>query len=189
MHGAELVVSVETAEVSVLDLEQLLRRESPLLLTYFMRRVDPLEDASDLLSQTMVVAWRRQSSIPLDETEARMWLFGVARKTLATHRRGVQRQTALGTKLREQLLVEGHEAGMSGHPHYRDVDSRTDALIASMARLKAVDRELLTLVHWDGFTLAECSALLDQRPATTRSRYSRARARLRALLLTNENAT
>lgn len=178
------MVSVETAEPSTLDLEQLLRRESPLLLAYFVRRVDPIEDASDLLSQTMVVAWRRQSSIPVDETQARMWLFGVAHKTLATHRRGVQRQAALGTKLREQLLVEGHGAGLSGHPYHPDLDQRTDALLAALARLKPADRELVTLVHWDGFTLAECSALLDQRPATTRSRYSRARARLRALLLT-----
>lgn len=159
-----------------LDLEALLRREGPRLLAYFARRVDPVDDAADLLSETMIVAWRRHDAIPLDETEARMWLFGVARRILSNHRRGATRYAALGERLREAMVLE------SRIPRSDPDDDRLDALHAALAELKPQDRELVALVHADGFTLAEAGALLDLGPGATRSRYHRARGRLRALI-------
>jgi RNA polymerase sigma-70 factor (ECF subfamily) len=58
------------------------------LLSYFERRVSPVADAADLLSATYLVAWRKVDSIPTDPEQARMWLFGVARRTLANAQRG-----------------------------------------------------------------------------------------------------
>ncbi|WP_415127831.1 sigma factor-like helix-turn-helix DNA-binding protein [Microbacterium sp.] len=42
--------------------------------------------------------------------------------------------------------------------------------------------ELVTLVHWDGFTIAEAGLLQGVPASTARGRYQRARARLLALL-------
>lgn len=52
---------------------------SPDLLVYFLRRVDAPEDAADLLGEALLVIWRRAASIPSDDQEARMWMFGIAR--------------------------------------------------------------------------------------------------------------
>lgn len=83
------------------DVPALVARESSALLAYFARRVTPVEDAADLLGDTLVIVWRRQSSIPGDETRARMWLYGVARKVLSTHRRSTGRRHALAVLSRD----------------------------------------------------------------------------------------
>lgn len=164
------------------DLTELLRKESPRLLAYFARRVEPTEEAADLLSQTMIVAWRRQDAIPHEETEARMWLFGVARKTLSTYRRSVLRRSALSDRLRDELSAGSADAWTGGTGQVDDVDDRVVTVRAAMANLKAEDRDIIALVHWDGFTLAESAKLLHQRPGTTRSRYHRAKGRLKSLI-------
>jgi RNA polymerase sigma-70 factor (ECF subfamily) len=174
--------STEAPAAKSVDLTQLLKKESPRLLSYFARRVDPTEEAADLLSQTMIVAWRRQDAIPREETEARMWLFGVARKTLSTYRRGALRRSALSDRLRDELSTGTSNTWMGGTSKSDEADYRVEALREAMESLKTEDRDIIALVHWDGFTLAESARLLHQGPGTTRSRYHRARQRLKSLL-------
>lgn len=57
------------------------------LLAYALRRVAHPEDAADVVAETFLVAWRRRHDIPADD-EARLWLYGVARRVLANHHRG-----------------------------------------------------------------------------------------------------
>jgi RNA polymerase sigma-70 factor, ECF subfamily len=159
--------------------EVVLKREAAGLLAYFERRVRPAEDAADLLSETMVVAWRRADVLPLDDTAARMWLYGVARNTLATHRRGQVRRDALAAVLRGELLAAGETAALDGR---RDEDPRVDHLRGLIEALPELDREIFRLVTWEGFALAEVAELLDVPAGTIRSRYSRARASLKARL-------
>jgi DNA-directed RNA polymerase specialized sigma24 family protein len=83
----------------------LAEREAPRLLSYFERRVGVREDAADLLGETLLVLWRRSSDIPASDIEAAMWLFGVARRVLAGHRRGGKRRLALAERLRNELAV------------------------------------------------------------------------------------
>lgn len=64
------------------------------LLSYFGRRVRIPADAADLLSETFVVAWRRGDRMPADPEQARMWLFGVARRVLANAARGSAESTS-----------------------------------------------------------------------------------------------
>ena len=61
------------------------------LLGYALRRVGSPEDAADVVAETMLVAWRRIDEVPADGT-ARLWLYGVARRVLANHRRGQVRR-------------------------------------------------------------------------------------------------
>lgn len=72
-------------------LEVALTAASPSLLGYLQRRAG-LNDAPDLLGETMVVAWRRVKDLPEDPERARMWLFGIARGTLLNHSRGERRR-------------------------------------------------------------------------------------------------
>lgn len=48
--------------------------------------------------------------------------------------------------------------------------------------LRESDRELVTLVHWDGLTLAQAASLIGMNPSTARTRYARAKERLASRL-------
>jgi len=153
-----------------LDFAALVEREAPALLAYFGRRVASADDAADLLGDTLVVAWRKAASVPRSETEARMWLYGVARRVLSTHRRTLARRSALEEKVRADATV-------------RTDPPLLDHVRALIGDLDPVDREIIGLHHWEGFTLAEVARILGMRPATVRSRHARARASMRDALL------
>ena len=135
------------------------------ILAYLIRRVDQPEDAADLLADVYLVAWRRIDEVPAGDG-ARMWLYGVARRALANHRRGDRRRSALASELAVALRT------VAPPP---DADGR---LAAALAALGETDRELLMLSAWDGLTAAEIAEHLGIRAATVRVRLHRARRRL-----------
>lgn len=149
------------------------RREAGSVLDYFHRRCPSAEDAADLLGDTLVVVWRRRADIPSDPTQARMWLFGVARKVLNGNRRSRRRSSALTTRLGDLLTT------VAETPH-DDEGAQIRRWITTLSKL---DQEIVTLVYWEGFTLEETAQILDAKPGTIRSRHSRARARLRSMAL------
>ncbi|WP_448641755.1 RNA polymerase sigma factor [Geodermatophilus sp. URMC 63] len=57
----------------------------------------------------------------------------------------------------------------------------------ALGRLSAEDRELVTLVAWEGLTPAQAAVALGIAPGTARVRLHRARTRLRALLGTPDD--
>lgn len=144
-------------------------RESSALLSYFLRRTASPDDAADMLGDTLLVIWRREGSIPSDETEARMWMFGIARRVLSGERRSQSRRDALSERLGARLAT--------AVPSSADEDP--DGVRAAIATLSETDQEVVRLVYWDGFTLAEVAQIMRMRPATVRSRMARAREKLR----------
>jgi RNA polymerase sigma factor (sigma-70 family) len=143
------------------------------VLAYSLRRVDRPEDAGDVTAETFLVAWRRLSHAP-SEPELRPWLYGVARRVLANHRRGERRRSALGERLRRELRA--HVPDSSG-----EVVQRADVTDA-MRRLSARDQEVLELHLWEGLESREIAEVLGLATAVVRPRLSRARGRLRELL-------
>lgn len=142
------------------------------LLAYLERRIG-VHDAPDVLSEVMTVAWRRAAGLPSDPEQARMWLFGIAKGALANARRGEIRRANLADRLRaityDQVAVTPPaDEGIS-------MRSCIDALPPSLA-------EVVRLVHWEGFSLAEIAHLEEVSPSTVRSRYARAKAMLREML-------
>lgn len=156
-------------------LETLARAHSPALLAYLARRADPPADAADLLAETLLAAWRRPAAVPAADDEARRWLFGVARGVLANHVRGARRRHRLAERLR------GHLAAAPHAPDPAQTVARGPVWDA-LATLGDDDRELVTLVAWEGFGVAEAGAVLGWAPSTARSRFARARARLQRAL-------
>ncbi|PPF25720.1 MULTISPECIES: RNA polymerase sigma factor [unclassified Rathayibacter] len=149
------------------------------LLSYFERRVSPVADAADLLSDTYLVAWRKVDSIPTDPEQARMWLFGVARRTLANAQRGNARRSDLAMKFAGTLRAMPLEDPTAEH---LDVRRALDAIAPDQA-------ELIKLVLWDGFTVIDAGNILGLSASTARGRYQRARTALRELLTENELVT
>lgn len=152
-----------------------LHESSSDLLGYFERRVRVREDAADLLGETMLHAWRRHDTMPADPTRRRMWLFTIAANILANHRRSRRRRLALTDRIRDHLSAT--VPGGSG-PDPAEQHAVRDAVL----RLHDAHRELVMLIHWDGFTILEAAELLGLNPSTARGRYSAARASLREAL-------
>ena len=144
---------------------------SPALLAYFVRRVDPVHAAADLLAETLLTLWKRADALPARDEEIRPWMFGIARNVLLHHRRAAARQHALADRLRSQLSTE---------PASTFVDGSTFGEVHdALGRLEQTDRDIIGLLHWDGLSLVEIAHVLRMKEGTVRSRYHRARARLR----------
>ncbi|GAA0564886.1 RNA polymerase sigma factor [Paractinoplanes ferrugineus] len=144
------------------------------LLAYATRRVEQPADAADVVAETFLVAWRRQHEIPAG-AEARLWLYGVARRVLSNHLRGGVRRERLGVRLRQRLT-----APTAPDPGSTVSDRLT--VRAAMASLGPLDREVLMLTVWEGLEPREAATVLEVSSAVVRTRLSRARARLRELL-------
>lgn len=141
------------------------------LLNYLQRRVGA-DDAPDLLGETMIVAWRRVRELPREPERARMWLFGIARGTLQNHARGERRRWALADRIRVQAGESISAPPSDAGAEVRDAVDRLDPDLA----------EIVRLVHWDGFPLADAAELLGVPASTVRGRYQRAKSDLRAAL-------
>lgn len=149
----------------------LFQAESRALLGYALRRTGRPEDAADVVAEVFLVAWRRVDDVPAGD-EARLWLYGVARRVVANHRRGARRRERLGDLLR-------HEVRVALPPEPDREDATADAVRAALGRVPADDRELLHLTAWEGLTPTQIATVTGAPPATVRTRLHRARRRLR----------
>ena len=145
------------------------------LLRFVRRRVHP-SHAEDVVGEVMLVAWRRLDDVPADMSDARAWLFGVARKTLLNARRREDRADAVAVRLTE--IPHG--------PAYADHDPdlvacRVD-VAAAWPSLSATDQEAIALSVLDGLSSNEAAAVLGISSTAFRLRLSRARRTLRRLL-------
>ncbi|MEU4533816.1 RNA polymerase sigma factor [Streptosporangium sp. NPDC023825] len=135
--------------------------------SYVRRRTDSPDDAADAIAETFATAWRRVGEIPPAD-EARLWLYGVARRVLANQRRGEKRQGALAVRLRAELTVLAESA----------VEQDPDAVRAAFGRLSPDDREVLSLAGWEGLGATEIAVVLGCSRPSARVRLHRARKRL-----------
>lgn len=139
------------------------------LLAYLARRCASAEDAADLLAETYLIAWRKLDQLP-NGAEARLWLFGVARRLLLKQAR--RRRVAVA--LTERLAGEIRAA----HSTSPIDESQHAALRAALAQLAPLDREILTLTAWEGLAPREISAVMHMFTNAIRIRLHRCRTRL-----------
>jgi RNA polymerase sigma factor (sigma-70 family) len=139
------------------------------LLGFALRRTRTVEDAADVVAETFLVAWRRLEDVPPGD-EARLWLYGVARRVLANQRRGERRRE----RLEVRLLLEP-SLGRPAPGAEESVD--LDAVAGAFARLPARDREVLELVAWEGLAPRDLSIVLGCSRVAARVRLHRARKR------------
>jgi len=133
------------------------------LLGYALRRCDSPEDAADVVAETFTIAWRRAAEIP-EGAEARLWLYGVARRVLANHHRGERRHMIKTAALRAELPARTPPQN----------ESRVAEVFQSLSER---DRELLALVAWEGLTNPEIAVVLGCSPNAVSIRLHRARKR------------
>jgi RNA polymerase sigma factor (sigma-70 family) len=150
--------------------EEIYAVNSAPILGYALRRTENGEDAADVVAETFLTAWRRLDDVPPGQ-DARLWLYGVARRTLANHRRSERRKSELSDRLSRDLAQVHRDPEYTGRL----------AVVASAFRgLSDADRELLGLVGWEGLDHAEIAAVLGCSRNAVRIRLHRARARFAA---------
>jgi RNA polymerase sigma factor (sigma-70 family) len=151
--------------------DKLYRQHREPVLAFLLRRTEQPADAADVLHDVFVTAWRRIADIPAGDA-ARMWLFGVAHRTLANHRRSRYRRNRLIDALTNALTTVFAPSSASDH----------SALHEALQTLSSEDRVVLTLTAWEGLTPTEIGTVVGLDPRTVRVRLHRARQRLRSKL-------
>lgn len=173
MGSGQIEMEALGHELAQVRFAKLYREEGRAILEYALRRVADREDAADVVAETFLVAWRRIGEVPLGDG-ARLWLYGVARLTLANLHRSERRRTRLGRRLAETLRTE-----LSAQAPPSDGVAE---ILRAIGELGEEDRELLLLVSWEGLAPSEAGRVLGLTAPATRSRLHRARRKLRRLM-------
>ncbi len=122
---------------------------------YCLRRL-PSDDTNDALAEIFMVAWRRLDTVP-DGDQARLWLFGVARKVISTTRRGARRRVRLAAK----AIAIGDSASLAVDTESLVVRRSQDAaLMKAIATLKPDDQELVRLKAWEELSHTDIGEVL-----------------------------
>jgi RNA polymerase sigma-70 factor (ECF subfamily) len=143
------------------------------VVAYAVRRSADHDTAADIVAETFLVAWRRLDDVPSGE-QARMWLYGVARRVLANQQRGERRRQRLAEQLARELI-----SALEASPPPEPCGERVRE---ALARLEPEDQEILRLVAWEELNPRELATVLAITQVAARSRLHRARKRLRAQL-------
>ncbi|MGC5014914.1 RNA polymerase sigma factor [Streptosporangium sp. DT93] len=147
--------------------EAVYRRTYEQILGYATRRCSCAEDAADVVAETFVIAWRRMDELPHGEA-ARLWLYGVARRVLANHRRGERRRATRHAELTAET-----------EPLYLPAPPRRgpDEVGQALDLLSEDDRELLALAVWEELDPGQIAEVLGCSRNAARIRLHRARRR------------
>jgi RNA polymerase sigma-70 factor (ECF subfamily) len=160
--------------------EALFRDTRAALLDYLARRA-AADDAGDLLAEVYLVAWRRRADLPAGD-ERRLWLYGVAQRVVAEHRRRTWRR------------IEAEAGAPPPGDRPAADEERGAAVRQALESLSALDRELVTLTAWEELTPAEAARVVGITANNARVRLHRIRSRLarhprlQALLTSDEGA-
>lgn len=136
---------------------------------YLHRRTDA-DTAEDVLSETLLVCWRRLDEIP-DETLP--WTYVVARHCLANATRSDRRQARLVGRIR---AVDPPAAATPGP------DAGDDTVDRALATLSPDDAEVLRLWAWEDLGAGAIGTVLGITPNAASIRLHRAKQRLRDAL-------
>ncbi len=148
------------------------------ILAYATRRAGP-DVAKDVVADTFVTAWLKLEDLRGDPL---VWLYGLARGSLANHRRRLLRAQHLFE--RAQRLSAPHDEGDPAD----DVAWR-DSFAAAFGQLADSDREVLRLIAWEGLDTDAAAVVLGCSAGAFKVRLYRARRRLRRYLRLDDGVT
>ena len=136
----------------------------------YVRRRVAAHDADDVIAQVFAIAWRRFYQVP-DPPGDRLWLFGVARNSVAGQYRSERRRLRLQARLSQDAVTA---TSMAPAP-----DASCEQVRAVINALRPRDREVLQLVLWDELSHQDAAAILGCSPNAFELRYRRARNAVR----------
>lgn len=139
--------------------------------------------ADDLAGETFCQAFAARQRFDRSRPDARPWLFGIALNLVRmSWRSGARRAAAYerAANRREGAFVVGDDGLLRAVAI--DAQRDLDVVVRGLAKLPDDEVDALLLHVWEGLSYEEVADALAIPIGTVRSRISRARARLRALL-------
>jgi RNA polymerase sigma-70 factor (ECF subfamily) len=152
-------------------------RHARVVFRYLVRRIGP-GDADSVLGEVFRVAFEKRASYDTSYEGARPWLYGIATRLVAKHRRAEARRIRATARLASERLTPADVTDR--------VDDRVDAAVRwpsvadAVAELPPGERDALLLYVWEELSYEEIAAALGVPVGTVRSRLNRARRRVRA---------
>jgi RNA polymerase sigma-70 factor (ECF subfamily) len=127
-------------------------------------------DVPDIVAEVFAVAWKRIDDVPEAPAE-RLWLYGVARRSVQHHQRSAWRRLRLVARLTAERAVSP------------PLDTTTEPLQlrlrGAIEKLRPLDQEVLRLVLWDGLSHAEAATVFSCSVNAIALRLLKAKGRLR----------
>lgn len=155
---------------------ELFERHARVIGAFAARRVGP-DAAEDVLSETMLVAFRRRRDFDHEWPSAKPWLFGIASRVIKKHRGEEARQwRSFAASARRG--EHAHDGAMDAAGERADASAALRVLAPRIAALAARDRDTLLLYAWGDLTYEEVATALGVPVGTVRSRLNRVRRKL-----------
>src|ERR1700733_14133583 len=145
---------------------------------YIASRLGP-DDADDLTAETFIDAFRRRASFDPARGAVRPWLFGIATRLVAQHRRAEARRYRALARTPLEPDPGGHDERVAARV---SAQARREPLLRALAGLSDDDRDVLLLIALGGLSYEEVATALSIPPGTVASRLSRARRKVRGVL-------
>lgn len=136
--------------------------------------------ADELAAETFAVAFQKRAGFDPAYGSARPWLFGIATRLVARHRRREERELRAFARSGVDPVMTGAEDRAIARADARDA---APALAAALATLSIDERDVLVLHAWAELSDAEIAISLAIPLGTVKSRLHRARRRLRDALV------
>jgi RNA polymerase sigma-70 factor (ECF subfamily) len=155
---------------------ELFERHARVIGAFAARRVGS-DAAEDVLSETMLVAFRRRRDFDETWDSAKPWLLGIASRVIKKHRADEARQW----RSFEESASRGdhvHDGAIDAAGDRADASAAVRGLAPRIAALSTRDRETLLLYAWGDLTYEQIAVALGVPVGTVRSRLNRVRRRL-----------
>lgn len=152
--------------------EEAYRTLGPLVMSYLGRYV-PAPDIEDVLQRVFYELWRVHDRYD-PEQSLRGWVLGIARKRAIDH---LRKRRDVVVPLDTMREITGDDG--------RDIAERlawADEVRSALDLLPAMQREVLELAYFDGYTQSEIAMALDIPLGTVKTRTARGLQRLAGLV-------
>jgi RNA polymerase sigma-70 factor (ECF subfamily) len=153
-------------------LEEAYRSLGPLVMSYLSRYV-PQPDIEDVLQRVFYEVWRVHERFDPQQS-LRGWVLGIARKRAIDH---LRKRRDVVVPLDSMREITGDDG--------REVAERlvwADEVRGALDLLPQLQREVIELAYFDGYTQVEVAVALDIPLGTVKTRTSRGLQRLAGLL-------
>ncbi|WP_375475875.1 RNA polymerase sigma factor [uncultured Jatrophihabitans sp.] len=153
-------------------LEEAYRTLGPLVISYLGRYV-PQPDVEDVLQKVFYEVWRVHTRFDPSQS-LRGWVLGIARKRAIDHLRKRRDVVVPLDSMREITGADGRE--------FAERLVWADEIRGALNMLPQLQREVLELAYFDGYTQTEIAATLDIPLGTVKTRTARGLQRLAGLV-------
>lgn len=147
------------------EIVRIVETYADMLMRIALNRVNSIAEAEDVVQSTFERLIRRQPRFETREHE-KAWLIRTAIRICIDEARKADKRASV--PLNEEIAAAYSEESYE--------------LLDTLRKLPEKDRDAVYLYYYEEYTVAEIAKILGEREGTTRSRMSRARQKLKAIM-------